>query len=387
MTQKMAIMEGSHAVARAVKYCRPQVIAAYPITPQTHIVEALAEMVANCEMDCEYITVESEFSALSACLGASAAGSRTYSATTSQGLALMFEVCFNVAGMRMPVVMTIANRALGAPLSIWNDQQDSISLRDSGWMQLYAEDNQEVADLHYIAYRVAEDHRILLPSFVCFDGFILSHTYEPVEMLTQEQVDQYLPAFKPFQRLDAADPISFGMYATPEYYLEFRYETDQAMKRAQKVFSEAGKEFLELFGRDYVSPVESYRLEDADTALVALGSISGTVKDAIDELRAAGEKVGLLRIRNFRPFPSAEVRKALSGVSRVAVLDKNISLGSKGAVALEVRDALYGSQVSVFGYILGLGGRDVRKKDIAAIVSFARAGKGDQFYGLRTELI
>lgn len=387
MTQKMAIMEGSHAVARAVKYCRPQVIAAYPITPQTHIVEALAEMVANCEMDCEYITVESEFSALSACLGASAAGSRTYSATTSQGLALMFEVCFNVAGMRMPVVMTIANRALGAPLSIWNDQQDSISLRDSGWMQLYAEDNQEVADLHYIAYRVAEDHRILLPSFVCFDGFILSHTYEPVEMLTQEQVDQYLPAFKPFQRLDAADPISFGMYATPEYYLEFRYETDQAMKRAQKVFSEAGKEFLELFGRDYVSPVESYRLEDADTALVALGSISGTVKDAIDELRAAGEKVGLLRIRNFRPFPSAEVRKALSGVSRVAVLDKNISLGSKGAVALEVRDALYGSQVSVFGYILGLGGRDVRKKDIAAIVSLARAGKGDQFYGLRTELI
>jgi pyruvate ferredoxin oxidoreductase alpha subunit len=206
-------------------------------------------------------------------------------------------------------------------------------------------------------------------------------------MLTQEQVDQYLPAFKPFQRLDAADPISFGMYATPEYYLEFRYETDQAMKRAQKVFSEAGKEFLELFGRNYVSPVESYRLEDADTALVAMGSISGTVKDAVDELRAAGEKVGLLRIRNFRPFPSAEIRKALSGVSRVAVLDKNISLGSKGAVALEVRDALYGSQVSVLGYILGLGGRDVRKKDIAAIVSLARAGKGDQFYGLRTELI
>jgi pyruvate ferredoxin oxidoreductase alpha subunit len=387
MKQKIAIMEGSHAVAEAVKYCRPQVIAAYPITPQTHIVEALAEMVANCELDCEYITVESEFSALSACLGASAAGSRTYSATTSQGLALMFEVCFNVAGMRLPIVMTIANRALGAPLSIWNDQQDSISLRDSGWMQVYAEDNQEATDLHYLAYRVSENHKVLLPSFVCFDGFILSHTYEPVEMLSQEQVDSYLPAFKPFQRLDAADPISFGMYATPDYYLEFRYETDQAMKRSGKVFGEAGREFGELFGRDYSAPVEGYHLDDADTALVAMGSICGTVKDAIDEMRAAGEKVGLLKIRCFRPFPSEEVRKALSGVSRVAVLDKNISLGAKGAVALEVKDALYGSQIPVLDYIIGLGGRDVRKKDIATVVSLARAGKGDLFYGLRTELI
>jgi len=383
----LEIMEGSIAVAESVGLCRPQVIAAYPITPQTHIVEALAEMVANCTIDAEYITVESEFSALSACLGASAAGSRVYSATTSQGLALMFEVCFNCAGMRLPVVMSIVNRALGAPLSIWNDHQDSISLRDSGWMQLYAEDNQEAIDLHYIAYRVAEDHRVLLPSFVCFDGFILSHTYEPVDMLTQEQVDSYLPPFKPYHRLDAADPISFGLFASPDYYMEFRYAIDQAMNQARNVLPEAGRAFSEMFGRDYSGMVEEYRLDDADCAIVAMGSICGTAKDAIDEMRNEGKKVGLLKIRAFRPFPVKEVQKALSGVSTVAVLDKNISLGSKGAVALEIRDALYGSQIPVLDYIIALGGRDVRKKDIAAVVDGAEAGKGDIYYGLREEML
>ncbi len=383
----MEITEGSHAVAEAVRLCRPQVIAAYPITPQTHIVEALADMVANCKLDADYITVDSEFSALSACLGASAAGSRTYSATTSQGLALMFEVCFNVAGMRLPIVMSITNRALGAPLSIWNDQQDSISLRDSGWIQFYAEDNQEATDLHIIAYRVAEDFSILLPAFVCFDGFILSHTYEPIDILSQEDVDKFLPKFTPYQRLDAADPISFGMYATPDYYLEFRYETDCALKRAKGVIQKVGKEFGTMFGRDYSALVEGYRLDDAETAIVAMGSICGTVKDAIDEMRDAGKKVGLLKIRVFRPFPDDEIAQALSKVQRVAVLDKDISLGSKGAVALEVRDALYKTGIPVKGYILGLGGRDVRKKDIKEIVSLVEKGIGDQFFGLRKELL
>ncbi len=383
----MEIMEGSHAVAEIVKYCRPQVIAAYPITPQTHIVEALAQMVANCEIDAEYITVESEFSALSACLGASAAGSRVYSATTSQGLALMFEVCFNVAGMRQPVVMSIANRSLGAPLSIWNDQQDSISLRDSGWIQLYAEDNQEAADLHLIAYRVCEDHSVLLPAFVCFDGFILSHTYEPVDMPTQEEVDGYLPPFVPYQRLDAKDPLSMGMYATPEYYMEFRYEIDRAMQRAKQVLVRAGTEFSEQFGRDYTGLVEGYRLDGADTALVAMGSICGTVKDAVDEMRDAGKKVGLLKIRTFRPFPAPEIADALRDVGTVAVLDKNISLGNSGAVGTEVKAALYGSGIRVLDYIIGLGGRDVRKEDIAKIVDLAEKGEGDMFYGLRTEVL
>ena len=383
----MHLTEGSLAIAEAVKMCRPQVIAAYPITPQTHIVEALAEMVANCELDADYITVESEFSALSACLGASAAGSRTYSATTSQGLALMFEVCFNVAGMRLPVVMTIANRAMGAPLSIWNDQQDSISLRDSGWLQFYAEDNQEATDLHYIAYRVAEDPSILIPAMVCFDGFILSHTYEPIDVLTQADIDRYLPKFEPKERLDSADPMSFGMYATPEYYHEYRYLIDKAVKDATAVIRKAGSEFNDLFKRDYSALVEGYRLEDAETAIIAMGSICGTIKDAIDEMRNDGNKVGLLKIRVFRPFPEEDLKKALAHVKRIAVLDRNISLGAKGAAALEVRDALYGSGIPVTGFVIGLGGRDVRKKDIAAIVELSKKGGGDQFYGLKKELI
>ncbi len=383
----MEITEGSHAVAEAVRLCRPQVISAYPITPQTHIVERLAEFVANCELDAEYITVDNELSALSACVGASAAGSRTYSATTSQGLALMCEVCFNASGMRLPIVMSIANRAMGAPLSIWNDQQDSIAMRDAGWLQFYAEDNQEATDLHFLAYKVAEDREIQLPAFVCFDGFILSHTYEPVDMLSQEDVDKYLPAYNPAEKLDAKDPISFGMYATPDYYLEFRYEMDQAQKRAKGVIAKYGKEFGTLFGRDYSGLLEAYHLDDAETAIIAMGSICGTIKDAIDEMRAAGKKVGLLRIRVFRPFPSDEIAKALANVKRVAVLDKNISLGAKGATALEIRDALYGSTIPVKGYVLGLGGRDIRKKDIKEIVSLAEKGIGDQFYGLRKELI
>jgi pyruvate ferredoxin oxidoreductase alpha subunit len=383
----MHITEGSHAVAEAVRLCRPQVISAYPITPQTHIVEALAEIVADCQLDAEYITVENELSALSACVGASAAGSRTYSATTSQGLALMFEVCFNAAGMRLPIVMSIANRALGAPLSIWNDQQDSISLRDSGWLQFYAEDNQEATDLHFLAYRVAEDHSVLLPALVCFDGFILSHTYEPVDMITQEDADRFLPKFSPYERLDAADPISFGMYATPDYYLEFRYEMDRVLKQSKEIIHNAGKEFGSMFGRDYSAMIEGYRLEDADTAIVAMGSICGTTKDSIDEMRDEGKKVGLLKIRVYRPFPTEEVAKALSHVQRVAVLDKNISLGAKGAVALEVRDALYSSGIPVKDFIIGLGGRDVRKKDIKAVVALVEKGEGDIFYGLRREVL
>ncbi len=384
----MEITEGSHAVAEAVRLCRPQVVSAYPITPQTHIVEDLAAFVADGKLDAEYITVENEFSALSACIGASAAGSRTYSATTSQGLALMFEVCFNVAGMRLPIVMSIANRAMGAPLSIWNDMQDSISLRDAGWLQLYAEDNQEATDLHFIAYKVAEDPAVQLPAFVCFDGFILSHTYEPIDMISQEQVDRFLPKFSPAEKLDAKDPISFGMYATPEYYLEFRYEMDLAQKRAKEVIAKAGKEFGTMFGRDYSALIEGYMLEDAETAIIAMGSICGTTKDAVDEMRAAGKKVGLLKIRVFRPFPSEEIAKALSHVKRVAVLDKNISLGARGgATAIEVRDAMYGSTIPVKGYVLGLGGRDIRKKDIREIVALCEKGIGDQFYGLRKELI
>ena len=385
----LQILEGSFAVAEAVKRCKPDVISAYPITPQTHIVERLAEMAANGEIGSEYICVESEFSALSACLGASAAGSRVYSATSSQGLILMAEVCFNVSGMRQPIVMTIANRAVGAPLSIWNDQQDSIALRDSGWIQVYAEDVQEISDLHFIAYKVCEDHRVLLPAFVCFDGFILSHTYEPVDIPDQDLVDKFLPAYKPYNMLDAKNPLSMGMYATPEYYHEFRYEHEMAMRRAADVWREAGAEFGRIFGRDYSKLVEEYRLEDADVALIALGSICGTIKDAIDEMRDAGLKVGLLKIRALRPFPADDLKQALAGIKKIAVVEKNLSPGSRmlGAVGLEVKDAINDSSVSVLSYVTGLGGRDIRKQDIRAIVDACKEGKGDMFCGLREEIL
>ena len=383
------ILEGSHAAAEAAKLCRPDVVSAYPITPQTHIVERLAEMVADGELDSEYICVESEFSALSACLGASAAGSRVYSATSSQGLLLMTEVCFNVAGMRQPIVMSIANRAVGAPLSIWNDQQDSIALRDCGWIQIYAEDAQEIHDFHYLAYKVAEDHDVLLPVFICFDGFILSHTYEPVDMPTQEEVDAFLPPYKPYNMLDAKNPISMGMYATPEYYMEFRYEIDQAMVRSLDVIKRVGKEFGQKFGRDYSNLVEAYKLEDAEVAIVALGSVSGTIKDAVDEMRADGKKVGLLRLIAFRPFPAEDVKKALAGIKKVGVFEKNLSIGArmKGAVGYEVKDAINDSSVSVLSYVAGLGGRDITISDIKKMVGEIEAGRGDCFLGLREELI
>ena len=382
-------MEGSHAVAEAAKLCRPEVVSAYPITPQTHIVERLAEMVADGELDAEYLCVDSELSALSVCLGSSAAGSRVYSATSSQGLMLMAEVVFNVAGMRQPIIMSIANRALGAPLSIWNDQQDSLSLRDSGWFQLYGEDVQEMTDQHFIAYKAAERHDVLLPGFVCFDGFILSHTYEPVDIPTQEEIDTYLPPFVPYNKLDAKAPLSMGMYATPDYYMEFRYETDLALQRAGDAISEAGKEFGEIFGRDYSTHTESYRMDDADIAFVALGSLCGTVKDAIDDMRADGIKAGLVKIRTYRPFPAKEIAQALAGVPRVAVLEKNISLGTamKGIVGLEIKDALTGTGIDVYSYVVGLGGRDIRKKDIRAIAALAEKGEGNIFYGLRTEVL
>lgn len=382
-------MEGSHAVAEAVKLCQPEVISAYPITPQTHIVERLAEMVAEGELSSEYICVESEFSALSACLGASAAGSRVYSATSSQGLLFMAEVCFNVAGMRQPIVMSIANRAVSAPLSIWNDQQDSLALRDSGWIQLYAEDVQETFDLHLLAYRVAEDHQVMLPVFVCFDGFIISHTYEPVDIPSQEEVTAYLPPYKPINKLDASEPLSMGMYATPEYYMEFRYEMDQAMSRACNILRKAGKEFNDRFGRDYSSLIESYHLDDADVAIVAMGSVCGTIKDAVDEMRAEGRKVGLLKIRSFRPFPAEDIKKALSGINKIGVFEKNVSIGSrmKGAVGYEIKDAIGDSSVQVLSYVAGLGGRDIRKRDIKKMVDEIEAGRGDCYFGIREELV
>ncbi len=371
--EKMSVVEGSYATAHAVKVCRPNVISAYPITPQTHIVEDLSQFIADGEIDnCEFITIESEFSALSALVGASAAGARTYSSTSSQGLELMHEVVFNVSGMRLPTVMTVVNRAVSAPISIWNDHQDSISQRDTGWIQLYAESSQEISDLTPLAYKVAEDKDVMLPAMVCMDGFILSHVFEPVILLEQDLTDEYLPPYRPEHFLDTKNPKTFGSFADPSVYTEFRYMQQMGMDIALKKIEKAAKEFTRIFGRDHGGLIDTYRADDADILLMAMGSVVGTIKDVIDEARTDGIKVGLLKIRSFRPFPVEIVRKTLADASVIVVLDKNISIGlNEGALCTEVKSCLYNTDIDtpVIGFMLGHGGRDIPKGTIHNIIN------------------
>jgi len=388
----MQVMEGSHAIALAVKASRPNVVAAYPITPQTHIVEDISQLIADGELDAEYVKVESEHTAMSVCVGASATGARTYTATTSQGLALMHEVLFNAAGMRLPIVMTVANRALSAPLNIWNDHQDSISERDSGWIQVYVEDNTEASDMTVQAYRIAENNRINVPMMICMDGYTLTHTYEPVELLDQELVDDFLPRYEPVDFLTVYDPKSFGMFADPNYYTEFRYKNQKALENAKTVISDVSKAFGETFGRDYGGLIEEYRCDDAEFIIMALGSVVGTVKDTIDDLRDDGTKAGVIKVRTLRPFPSEELRKALEGTQSVGIIDKNVSLGFDGALFSEVRACLYnnGSMPNVYGFIAGLGGRDIPKKVVKKIVATIGSGKPSfksEFVDLRTDIV
>jgi len=368
--EKMRVVEGSYAVAHAVKVCRPNVISAYPITPQTHIVEELAQFLADGEIEnCRSINVESEFSALSALIGASAVGARTYSATTSQGLALMHEVLFNVSGMRLPVVMTIANRALSAPINIWNDQQDSIAQRDTGWIQFYAENVQEASDMTAQAYKIAE--QVSLPAMICMDGFILSHVYEPVVLLEQELTDSYLPPYQPEYILDPEHPVSMGAFAGPESYTEFRYLQERAMQEALRLVEKEANEFKEVYGRYQGGLLEEYRTEDAEILILAMGSVIGTLKDVVD----TEEGVGVVKVRCFRPFPTEAVREAVRNAEIVVTLDKNISIGrGEGALCTEVKAALYNCarHPPVIGYMLGHGGRDIPESTIRKIIENAR---------------
>lgn len=377
MRDRMQVVEGSYAVAHAAKICRPNVISAYPITPQTHIVEDLSQFVADGEIDCEYINVESEFSAISALIGASAAGARTYSSTTSQGLALMHEALFNTSGMRLPVVMTVVNRALSAPINIWNDQQDSISQRDTGWIQLYAEDVQESADTVPQVFKIAEDRDVLLPAMSCMDGFILSHVYEPVILLEQDLTDEFLPPYSPEYVLDPEDPMSFGAFADPGTYTEFRYRQEEAMGVALKKIEEVAREFKDVFGRYYGGLIDGYMLDDAEIVIMAMGSVIGTVKDTIDMLRGEGVSVGLLKVRSFRPFPTEAIRKALRNAKIVVTLDKNISIGNReGALCTEVKACLYNTKLRggppVMGFMLGHGGRDIPMRTIIKVIDKAK---------------
>ena len=375
--EKMVVVEGSYATAHAVKTARPQVISAYPITPQTHIVEELSQMIADAEIpNCEYINVEAEFSAISALIGSSAAGARSYSATTSQGLYLMHEALFNAAGMRLPIVMTVVNRAISAPINIWNDQQDAISQRDSGWIQIYAEDTQEAADLVLQAFKLAEDKEIMLPVMVCMDGFILSHVYEPVVLMDQAEADKFLPPFRPDDFLDPKCPKSFGTFADPSSYTEFRYDIERAMTKALDKIEQISEEFGAITGRYHGGLVEGYCLDDAEVVIVSMGSILGSIKEVVDAYRAKGEKIGVLKIRSFRPFPTEAIAKALSGAKAVAVVDKSISLGrNEGILFTEIKAGLYNDplNVPIIGFIAGLGGRDIRPNHIEEIIEETKA--------------
>ncbi len=382
------MIEGSRAVAEAVALCRPEVISAYPITPQTHIVEELSQLVADGELEAEYVRVESEHSAASVCLGAVAAGARSYSATTSQGMLLMVEVLYNIAGMRLPMVITGVNRAISAPLNIWNDQQDTMAVRDTGWLQLYAENNQEVLDMHIQAYKISEDDRVLLPVMVCMDGFILTHTYETVDMPTQAEVDAFLPPYRPLFKLDPADPYTLGAYAGPELYQEVRYVIQRDCLGAKEVVKEVARDFQTAFGRWYGDVIDTYHTEGAETVFVAMGSVIGTLRDWVEAKRAAGEKVGLVKLRCFRPFPAEELVAAVSQAKRVVVVEKAVSMGSTGIVGAELRAAMYGrSTAPVSCAITGLGGRDVTMAILEEIKTRAEAGEADFWAGLRTEVL
>jgi pyruvate ferredoxin oxidoreductase alpha subunit len=384
--------EGSKAVAETVRICRPHVISAYPITPQTHIVEELSNMVANGLLKAEFVNVESEFAAASVVLGASATGARTYTATTSQGMLLMTEVLFNISGMRLPVVLTCANRAISSPINIWNDQQDSISVRDAGWIQLYAEDIQEASDLHLQAFRIAEHPEVVMPVMVCMDGFVLTHSYEPVDLITQEEADEFLPPFKPQHCLTPKNPLTYGAMLGPEAYMEARYQLERALTDSASVIEEVTLEFKKKIGRFQGVFVDGYKTDDAEIILVAMGSILSTIKEAVDNLREEGHKVGVLKVRMFRPFPKEEIYDALKGARDVLVMDRAFSPGSGGVLSTEVKAAFYGREAvpSIKGHIIGLGGRDINVDTILNVIrdrATVGAEAGDKFVDLKEALL
>jgi len=367
-------IEGSRAVAEAVALSRPEVICAYPISPQTHIVEGLGELVKDGTLSpCEFINVESEFAAMSVAIGASATGARTYTATASQGLLFMAEAIYNASGLGLPIVMTVANRAIGAPINIWNDHSDSMSQRDCGWIQLFAAHNQEALDLHIQAFKLGEE--LSMPVMVCMDGFILTHAYERVDMPAQADVDAFLPPYEPRQVLDPAEPVSIGAMVGPEAFMEVRYLAHAKQMRALELIPVWAEDFRRAFGRETGGLMHTYSIEDADTVVVALGSVLGTIKDTVDEMRADGTRIGVLGITCFRPWPLAAMRAALEGAKRVVVLEKSFSVGLGGVVSTDVRLALSGLHLQGYTVIAGLGGRAITRASLARMLHEAVADK------------
>ena len=377
-------------MAEAIGLCRPEVICAYPITPQTHIVEGLGEMVRTGEISkCEFINVESEFAALSVAIGASAAGARAYTATASQGLLYMAEAVYNASGLGLPIVMTLGNRAIGAPINIWNDHSDAMAVADSGWMQLFAETNQEAADLHIQAFRLAEE--LSMPVMVCVDGFILTHAVERVDIPDQADVDAYLPPYEPVQVLDPQDPISIGAMVGPEAFTEVRYLQHYKQTLALRLIPEYAAAFKKQFGRDSGGLLRSYRCEDAELIVVAMGSVNGTIKDTIDEMRADGLSVGLVTLVSFRPFPTAALREKLVRALNVVVIEKSLAVGMGGPLANNVDLALrnVGGAPQVHSVIAGLGGRPITKASLHRVLrgAFVQPWEGSHFLDLNEKIV
>jgi len=388
-------IRGNMATALGAKLCRPDVIPAYPITPSTLFPEKISEYIADGELDAEMIRVESEHSAMSACIGASAAGARVCTASASQGIALMSEMLFIAAGMRLPIVMTVGNRALSAPINIWCDHQDTISQRDTGWLQFYAEKNQEGLDLMIIAFKVCEDKRVLLPAMVGIDAFVLTHTIEAVDVPDQKLVDEFLPKYEPELRLDPEKPMTFGSFGTPEFYQEFKYMQTEAMEKAREVIDEVFAEFKKKFGREY-RKITPYKCEDADVIILTMGSMSGTARAAVNKMREEGKKVGCCKLTVYRPFPAKEIVELTKNAKVVAVLDRDISPGFGGALYGEVSAAFVNEEKHPFitNYIIGLGGRDILIEDFEWIyersmdvIKKGRVEKPVQWVNLNEEVL
>ncbi|MFQ6103356.1 MAG: pyruvate ferredoxin oxidoreductase [Candidatus Glassbacteria bacterium] len=361
------VIEGTHAASYAAKLARVEVIAAYPITPSSSVVELLSEMCARGELKARFIKVESEHSAMASCIGAAAAGARAFTATSSHGLALMHEMLHWAAGGRLPIVMVNVNRAMGPPWTIWADQTDSLSQRDTGWMQYYCESNQEVLDTVLMSYKISE--KVRMPSMLNLDAFFLSHTCEPVDIPDQEKVDEFLPPWKPDWKIDPADPHTFGGLASADYYMELRYMMERSMEEARDVIVEVASEFGERFGRNY-DLIEQYMMDDAEVVLITAGTATSTARLVVEDMRSRGVPVGLLKMRVFRPFPFQELRRIASSISKVAVLDRDICFGVGGIFCQEVKAALCSleGRPDVFGYVAGLGGRDITPDVIEVII-------------------
>lgn len=374
------VVTGNYAAAYGAMRARAAFVAAYPITPQTFIVEHISEFVNNGEMECEYVEVESEHSALSACVAASATGVRTFTATSSQGLALMHEILPTASGMRLPIVMAVVNRAIAAPINIWVEHNDIMPERDSGWLQVFCDNNQEVHDMVLQAFRIAEDKRVALPMVVNLDAFILSHTVEPVDLMEPSDADKFIPKYRPPSPfLDPGNPVALGTLATPEYVQECRWQADKVMREAPKVVEEVNAAFAKQFGRDWGGMIDPYMVDDAEVALVTMGSASSTAHEVVDEYRSKGKKVGLVKLRYWRPYPTEQMRKIAQKVKAIGVFDRAVSYGVGGPSFIELRNALYGLNVPTIDFIGGLGGRDISLADIGLmfdrLLETARTGK------------